>query len=1135
MAGKGVVGKLAVKVSPDTSQFLAKLKKDLEAIEKRLKDLKVEVTVIAELDRSSLERVKRQLEGIKATAKVKAELSKAEVAKLKRQIEKAKPKVDAGLSQASAQKIKRRLDELGGKVKVDTDLDRASLEKVKKQVSNLKADAPVKSFLEKDSLAKVRTDLERLKGKAKVDLELDKDQINRVSNKVKELKTKTKVDIEMTKEDVDKLRARLRDIKEPAKIVPELDKSELEKTKRKLRGLDFKATINANLDKAKAWLGLKTLTRPRFVEIIPRLNSAAVAKVAGALAALSGARALNELRRNIYDFVSGLDKSVLIIGSVVSALGLLGSAAGSAVGTLAALGNLLASMGPGLLALPGIFLGAATGIGIFYAAVKDVKEVLGDLGPAFTELQQSISGEFWGRAAQPIRDMVNTLLPEVREEVLGIAAAYGDWAAAIANVGSGRVDVIRKSLEHVRRASGIATRGVGLFAQGIIDLGLVGTKVLPDLANQFNRLGERFANWAEKGANDGSIERSIRAAAKAAKQLWDILKNLGGALSGFAKAAEKGGYTLDRMVDGARKLNEAINSVRGQKVLSNIFQGARQGMDAFYDSIGRLGPEVEKISETMNLFFTKSGQAAGQLATVFAKIFSQSSVNLGILDFFVGFQKGLSYLEKAAPQMGQLMGSVSRYAGKMAENIGKVLGAAFEHLGPVVSKFLDALGPVVDVLGDYLVMAIEKAAPWLQKVVDWFAGMKPEDIVKIGGAILGLTAAFQGLSAVGGLLNGASGIGGLLSLFGKMPPQVAIVVGVIAVLVGAFALLYTKSETFRNFVSTVWDTVWTAWQGAVDYFNSNIKPLLDQIWADALSGLQEAWRWLTEEMGPEFRAVWELIKELWETVGRPALDVMVQYWGSQWEALKKVIEIVWPIVKAIIQASLKYIQGIINIFLGLIQGDWSRVWEGVKQIASGAWILIKQVISSNLSLIGSVVNAAVSLIKSVWSTHWNAVAAISSAIWGRIKAVVSAGVNGLAGIIRGAGGAMANAARAVMNSLLAPFRWGVNQVRNLMRNMTAKLPSWKGPAPVDRVLLKPAGEMIMKGFLNGLESGIPMVKKALNGLTAEISPEVSVGLPEVSGSAGGPTLNITNYYPVAQKDSKIRDEVAQGIALAGAI
>lgn len=134
-----------------------------------------------------------------------------------------------------------------------------------------------------------------------------------------------------------------------------------------------------------------------------------------------------------------------------------------------------------------------------------------------------------------------------------------------------------------------------------------------------------------------------------------------------------------------------------------------------------------------------------------------------------------------------------------------------------------------------------------------------------------------------------------------------------------------------------------------------------------------------------------------------------------------------------------------------------------------------------------------------------------------------------------------------------------SSVQSSLSSLTNLLPSWKGPAPVDKVLLTPAGEMIMQGLIKGLESQYGAVRDSLRGLTEDLTKPATIGLsadvqplparassgrpnpaPESSGSfdkesRSGATINITNNYPQAKPDSQTRDEVAEGLRLAAII
>ena len=101
----------------------------------------------------------------------------------------------------------------------------------------------------------------------------------------------------------------------------------------------------------------------------------------------------------------------------------------------------------------------------------------------------------------------------------------------------------------------------------------------------------------------------------------------------------------------------------------------------------------------------------------------------------------------------------------------------------------------------------------------------------------------------------------------------------------------------------------------------------------------------------------------------------------------------------------------------------------------------------------------------------------------------------------------------------------------------------------------------MQGFINGLESQYGAVRKSLQGFTEDLQKDVaphiaasvstsfektkpskdrlnSIANSTLQGAQGqrmGGSVTIVNNYPQAQRDSKTRDDVADGIRLAASI
>jgi hypothetical protein len=91
----------------------------------------------------------------------------------------------------------------------------------------------------------------------------------------------------------------------------------------------------------------------------------------------------------------------------------------------------------------------------------------------------------------------------------------------------------------------------------------------------------------------------------------------------------------------------------------------------------------------------------------------------------------------------------------------------------------------------------------------------------------------------------------------------------------------------------------------------------------------------------------------------------------------------------------------------------------------------------------------------------------------------------------------------------------------------------KGPIEYDRVMLVPAGKAVIDGFLKGIASRLPQLRKDLRAITGEIPGLMSgadardialgiatPGLPGSTRSAANTVNNIRVYNPINEKTSQ---------------
>lgn len=820
----------------------------------------------------------------------------------------------------------------------------------------------------------------------------------------------------------------------------ELDDASVQHIKDQLNKLEGKATVNADLDKGKATAQMRWFDRPRTVPVQVRVNSASLAAAKTALMALSGGNVLSRMGNSLKNLGQNFDLISVKAASLGPAILSLSSVAMTATAGLVTLGQGMTAMLPAALALPGVLGGFAVGAGVLIAALKDTKTVLADLGPAFSGLQDHLSASFWDQAAGPIRDMVNTGLPALSDELGSIATAFGQMGASIAGVIGGHISGFEQTFSSVAQAVSIASAGVADFVDGLLSLGEVGASFLPAIATKANEVAASFKTWAANGLADGSIAASISAAWEAMKTFGDLISQVGGILgSVFSAIGASGPGGLSPLVETLTQINTALAAPAAQETLTAVFSAAREGVAALgpglsslLDSLGSLAPVLQDLlpqaGQVLSTALAGIGQAVESLAN-----------SGGLQAFFDGVQQAVQALAPAMPALGEAFGAVAAAAGSLMAALGPVIAQLVSSLAPVIVQLAGQLTPLISMLGSALVPVIQALAPVIAAIVGAVAPL----IVQLVGALL--------------------------------PVIVQLVQVVAAILVPILQAL---------------------------------TPLIQMI-------------------GQLFVALLPSLTPVLELLGQLAMMVLPLLVAAI-ELLLPIVETVFTAIATQIQAALTVIEGVLNVFIGLFTGNWSQAWEGVKQILSGAWDLITNTISGALSIIQSVISAALSAVQGIWSAAWSAVSSLLSSAWSGITSGVTSGISSMMnllgqipskvkGIFSGAGSWLLGAGRQIIDGLVSGIRSAFSAVQSTLSSLTSMLPDWKGPAKVDKVILKPAGRMIIGGLVDGMESQYAKVERSLGGLTTRIPSHLDLGGVQAGGRANGGSMvnniEIVNHDP----------------------
>ena len=300
---------------------------------------------------------------------------------------------------------------------------------------------------------------------------------------------------------------------------------------------------------------------------------------------------------------------------------------------------------------------------------------------------------------------------------------------------------------------------------------------------------------------------------------------------------------------------------------------------------------------------------------------------------------------------------------------------------------------------------------------------------------------------------------------------------IVAVAVPVWQGLVAVVQSVVNLISTLW-------QGLVAIFGPIIAAIVAVVGAGfiALVGtVTTVWNMLV----PVIQVVWQLITavitaaiSVITTIITTGIQIIVTVWTTIWNVLVTVVSTVWSVIGTVVSAGLQLVADIVEAITDVLQGNWS-----------GAWNAIKNIVSTVLGAIGSVVSTVMSGIASIFSSVMNGLKGIVSSVWSAIKGFFSAGVNFIKSVVHID---LSGAGRAIMQSLWDGMKAIWEGIKGFVSHIAGWIKAHKGPISLDRRLLIPAGQAIMRGLNEGLVDGFKTVQSTVTAMTNTIAKAASV-------------------------------------------
>ncbi|AKY03328.1 tail length tape measure protein [Streptomyces phage Caliburn] len=1039
MAGPGgqEIGRVSVKVLPDTSRFRRDAEKALDRIEKTLQPLKISTKI----DMSGASREFLQ----------------------------------------ELRKINQRNRQLDSrKIRFHTTISKDGMTEAVSRA--------VRQIQEKADQRKIKLTLDGVDVKSDVELVLNRQAADRVKDEIKDW---------------------AKDIS-PLKIQVEPDFS----------------AVGARVTAAR----LAVLTRPRTVSIIPKLNEAALAKVATSLAALSGIRVVNNLFRKFGNILKNLDKNVPIIGTIATAIAGVGAWALSATSNLFALSASLAQIGAVGLTLPGILGGFAVGLGVTIAALKDFNTVLPQVKTQLSELQNQISSNFWAEAKAPIAELVDTLLPRFAEGFRATATESGKFFASFATDLTAALNpkIVDTMFGYLNSSIQEATKGTGVFASIIAQLGEVGTSYLPNLAGWFVNISKQFDEWLKKKGQIG-LRAEIDQGIQALKDLGGILYETVGILGGVARAAEQaGGSSLGMLRDTLKSVHEVVDSEPFQKGLVGVFEAAHRAMSNLANGAG---PAVKnlfiELSSLLTTILPQAGSIIGTAMGAIADALSQTVVMDGIKAMFTALYQAVQLLAPAMAPLGQALGAIMQVIAAMLPVFAQLVSAAVIPLANAFAELAPQLIPIVELLGGALTSAFQMLAPIIAQMVPLVGDLLGAAFSFLSTILPPVAAIFREILAAAMPLAEAF-IGALAPILPVLASALKTVLTALQPIVAVALEIITAVITpLLPMLSEVIQSILPPLAEAIQRLLEAIQPILDALLAvvnflmpvlvpviqfiavllgetlvAAVNGVALVFEGLVEVVV----GVWDIIvgalKFAWgviKAIFTGNTDTLKAGWNQFWSGIWSFVKGIWDIILGAFRVFLSVgILGTATKVLKAIGNAFKAGWQAVVNFGKSAWSAITSGFSSFVSWLTSRVSSAMSSIGGFFSRGWTSIRETATGALSKLisevgkwigKAITTIGE--LPGKAKSALGDLGSVLMSAGRKLIQGFINGVKNmfgsVKSTLGDLTSKLTSWKGPESLDRVLLVGAGELVINGFINGLESRYDAVRKSLKGLTEDVA------------------------------------------------
>ncbi|MFY1620037.1 hypothetical protein [Micromonospora sp. WMMD736] len=1148
-----LTAKLGVELEDGAAaQAAADAKSVQEAAEAALKDITLKINVDdAGSLQTALARINRELMNLDAI-ELPVSLNEADL-------------------NAAKDLLQERIGQVGIDLNIDLD-DNGSIEraiaKLDAELANVRADFLLNVDLNEASLEAAKDELQALldastAAEMRVRAELDQKQFADVVARAKallrseEMLLGVRLDrdkFNRTVEEIALLMKARDDIN--AKIGAELDPFAQLKLEQKLRTIAAQITAKVQGihlpvepevttgSKAALSAALAVITRARDIRIDLDFKGA-LAQAGLFFATLSTFKAFNDNLSQGRQLLAGLFTNLPNFAAATTGILAMSGAVISLTSNLIGLVGGLAQLAPLLLTVPGIAIGVATTV----AALKDLPQQLPAIAEGFKGLQATISESFWAVARGPISELANKALPLISTGLEGVSGKIGGFFSALSgSLTTSLLPALPGMFGNLSESISRFSAFTPAIANIITMFGQLGSAILPPLATLVGQIATQFSAWFQQNVAGEKLNNTVTTVITTLSALFEIIKSVASIFGTlFSAAAGAGIFTaLSESLGGFAETLKGL-----QPTLTVFFSAASQMFSVFFDTAqGGFKDAFTGITAILSSVLPTIGSILGQVVNVLGALLNDPAMVQGFSSLVGGIAAGVNALAPAIQPVAELIGALGPVLGVLATQIGQTFAA----LAPSFGGVLQAILPLINVLSGGFQTVLVALSPVITKLAEALAQAfsSPALMAAIDAIVNALVALMPALSPVidvalalfnvlaGALATVLTPLAGLFtqlvplfpmlataftSIFAALTPLIPMLVNlVVQILTPLIPVLLQLVEAILPLLPPVLLLVSNSLSVVMTVLQLLLAVVLPLI-VFSLEGVARGFGFVAEVISavmlPALEWVQDGIGKLQEGIAGFA-----SWWEGIWTKIGDFFQGVWEGLIAWVKdflgihsPSRVFIEIAENLIAGLLNG-LTAGWGKVTSFFSNALSWIKD---TTLDAITAVVGYYAGL----WARVTSAIGDLAgkvrsffSAAWGKIQESLTSQWSTTSSWLVGLGGRVISAignvnslllgiGRSIMSSLWDGLKavWG--DVAGWLGGIGDKIKSLKGPEDYDAVLLVHAGELIIQGLLEGMESQYDAVRKSLSGFTSEIggtrfgSPAVALGVSAGSYSGSG--------------------------------